>query len=181
MGQLHEAGCIHNDLDARSLCLNTVSADVKLGFDVVYVVCVACACPFERVQPPRCCIELRESEGGREGGREREFTMKRLRHFAMHSRRHRLPQNHCAPATRRQGARERRMRGRPSTDEWGASNFGFSHFPTYSPGAWQDGRSDERWAAPARRFFGPGVSPGPAAVHILCTSSHLANGALGLL
>ena len=29
--QLHNEGCIHNDLDARSFNLNTVSADVKLG------------------------------------------------------------------------------------------------------------------------------------------------------
>ncbi len=48
---LHDAGCIHNDLDARSLCLNIVSADVKLGFEMLYVVFV-CACPFERVQTP---------------------------------------------------------------------------------------------------------------------------------
>jgi len=70
--QLHNEGCIHNDLDARSFNLNTVSADVKLG------------------------------------------------------------------------------------------SFAFAHFPSYSPGAWQDGRSDERWTAPPRRFFGPGVSlPAP--------------------
>jgi hypothetical protein len=75
-------------------------------------------------------------------------------------------------ATRSQ--RERRMQR--CTDEWGKggnSNFSFSHFPSYSPGAWQDGRSDERWTAPARRFFGPGVSPPampPFTSCVLCTS-----------
>lgn len=34
-------------------------------------------------------------------------------------------------------------------------NFCFSHFPAFSPGAWQDGRSDDRWIAPAYRFLGP--------------------------
>ena len=83
--QLHNAGCIHNDLDARSFNLNTVSADVKLG------------------------------------------------------------------------------------------NFAFAHFPSYLPGAWQDGRSDERWTAPPRRFFGPGapcprVSPSCRILLSVCSS-----------
>jgi hypothetical protein len=43
-----------------------------------------------------------------------------------------------------------------STGDIKVGNFGFSFFPSFSPGGWQDVRSDVRWQAPACRFFGPG-------------------------
>jgi hypothetical protein len=89
MVHLHDAGCIHNDLDARSLCLNIVSADVKLGFDMLYVECCICLRILLGARPvSRCCIELRERErgrgrregGSREAGRQGECVYEGLAH-----------------------------------------------------------------------------------------------------